>query len=324
VVDVDTREAVTFELDRSLTSNRTNAELSELLMRLMSAVTTNDLGQPSAMWVSAAGYAAPTRSRLEKLFRAAAGDFSGPVGLANDAVSLLLAHEPGVVAVVAGTGSVAMARTSEGNVIVRGGDEWVVADYGSAFWLGLNGVRAAYQALEGAAETALLGCLIEHYKPLRSDEDEDPRETVSEIARDLARAGTNTKPVIASFARQVTRQAELGDEPAQRIVRAAVDDLAAAAARVYRQLNSRVPDQDLLPRFVVSGSVAFNSRYYSESFTAALDQFLFDVRESLGSPIDVSYQLNGIGEGIELAERLLTATEISDLDPSHPYSLLRF
>lgn len=323
VLDTTSQRAVHFELERSLTNNRSNLELHDVLANLLTTLRTNDLGEPDAIWISAAGYSTPTRGRFEKLLREAAVEFAGPIGLCNDAATLLLAHEPGLVAVVCGTGSVAMGRSEAGDVTVRGGDEWVVADYGSAFWLGLEGIRAAYHALEGGPETGLLASLVEHYMPLSAcDEEDERRAVVTEIARDLARAGTNTKPVIASFARQVTRQAELGDDQAQRIVRSAADDLATAAVRVYRQLAAVQAAGELLPRFLVSGSVAFNSRFYSETLTASIDQFLFDVRESLSCDVKTTFQLNGINEGIELAGRLAGDQEIPHLDNRHPFSVV--
>jgi N-acetylglucosamine kinase-like BadF-type ATPase len=240
--------------------------------------------------------------------------------MSNDGVGLLLAHESELVAVIAGTGSVAMARNSVGEVITRGGDEWVVADYGSAFWLGLEGIRAAYRALEGGPDTALLNCLLQHFSPLK-DDDRDARVVVREIARRLASLGTDTKPTIASFAAQVTREAELGDVEAQKIVRRAVDDLAGAAARVYRELAAQVEGRVVAPRFLLIGSVGYRSPFYFEAFRASLAQFLFDVRESLGRSIDLECQLNGLPEALTLAQRLAEDKNIPVLDSEHPFSV---
>jgi N-acetylglucosamine kinase-like BadF-type ATPase len=310
------------EMDRSLTSNRSSAELREVCSEIFSAVQGQTLGGPACVWVNAAGYSAATKHRLEGLLSAAIAHLNVRVGISNDGVGLLLAHDSELVSIIAGTGSVAMARNPAGEVITRGGDEWVVADYGSAFWLGLDGIRAAYRALEGGPDTAMLNCLLEHFSPLKdADAKRDVRIVVREIARRLASLGTDTKPTIASFAAQVTREAELGDDEAQKIVRHAVDDLAGAAARVYRELAARAEGRFVAPRFLLSGSVGYRSSFYYEGIRASLDQFLFDVRETLGQPIELERQLNGLAETLILARRLAEDKDIPVLDSQHPFSV---
>jgi N-acetylglucosamine kinase-like BadF-type ATPase len=311
------------ELDRALGGNRSMRELREVFAELLATVCSRTRGDDLYMWINAAAYAVSTRSQFEDLARDLASDVPGQIGMSNDAVGLLLAHEPEVVAIVAGTGSVAMARRTTGDVVVRGGEEWVVSDYGAAFWIGLDGIRAAYRALEGGTDTALLRCLIEHYSPLDHDASgEDIGRGIREIARRLAALGSATKPTIASFARQVTRQAELGDSEAQRIVHGAAEELAAAAARVYRDLAAEVTDRVVAPRFLLRGSVAYRSPFYQEGFRASLAQFLFDVRENLEHDLYLHTELNGLTEAMDLARRLAEGEEIPSLDQSHPVSII--
>jgi glucosamine kinase len=310
------------EIDSSLSSNRSSDELRAVSAEIFSAIQGHTMGDPACIWINAAGYSAASKDRLEDLLAAAIEDRNMHMGISNDGVSLLLAHDSELVAIIAGTGSVAMARNSVGEVITRGGDEWVVADYGSAFWLGLNGIRAAYRALEGGPETALLNSLLEHFKPLRdNDAKRDARVVVREIARTLASRGTHTKPTIASFAPAVTRQAELGDDEAQKIVRQAVDDLAGAAARVYRELAAQAEGRLVAPRFLLSGSVGYRSPFYLEVFRASLDQFLFDARESTGRAIELGCQLNGLSEALTLAGYLAEGKTIPKLDDEHPFCI---
>jgi N-acetylglucosamine kinase-like BadF-type ATPase len=320
VVAPDGTKKTVAEIDKSLSSNRTNAELQIVCNEIFSVVQSRTLGEPVCAWINAAGYAAVSRHRLENLVAAAIPHLNIRVGMSNDGVSLLLAHEPELVSVIAGTGSVAMARTSADEVVTRGGDEWVVADYGSGFWLGLEGIRSGYRALEGGADTALLSCMLRHFNPLKDDE-RDAKVVVREIARRLASLSTETKPTIASFAPQVTREAELGDEEAQKIVRKAVDELAAAAARVYRELAAQVEGRAVIPRFLLIGSVGYRSPFYLEAFRASLAQFLFDVRESTGVPIEVACQLNGLPEALMLAQRLADDEKIPQLGDQHPFSV---
>lgn len=308
------------EIDRSLSSNRSNAELREISADIFSAIQGHAMGDPACVWINAAGYSAASRHRLEGLLTSTIAEHNVRLGISNDGVGLLLAHDSELVAIIAGTGSVAMARNPAGEVVTRGGDEWVVADYGSAFWIGLNGVRAAYHALEGGPDTALLNSLLEHFSPLKdSDARRDARVVIREIARRLASLGTNTKPTIASFAPSVTRQAELGDDEAQKIVRQAVDELAGAAARVYRELAAQAEGRVVVPRFLLSGSVGYRSPFYFEAFRASLDQFLFDVRGSARQPIDLRNQLNGLSEALTLARHLAEGKKLPNLDDRHPY-----
>jgi len=310
------------EIDRSLTSNRPDEELRSILDEIFTAVSVHTLGERAFVWVSAAGYANSTREQLVKLLQASMPHTGGRIGICNDAVTLLLAHQEETIIVVAGTGSAAMAKSTTGNVVTRGGDEWVAADYGSAFWIGLSGIRAAYQAIEGGADTALKRCLTEHYRPLKSQDTRNTPLVVREIVRRLAALGTDTKPVIASFAREVTRQAELGDDVAQTIVRQAVDELAAIAARVYRELAEQARPRAVTPHFLLSGSVASRSPFYAETFRASLNQFLFDVRQSSDHAVDLTVQLNGTLEAVELARRLAADESIAELDEYHSYSIL--
>ncbi len=318
IIAPDGSEEAIPELDKALGGDRSEQQLRDVLAHVMTSVAGRVRDSEVSMWISAAGYAVSTRPRFEALVSEVAGNVHGRIGISNDAVSLLLAHEPETVAVVAGTGSVAMARSSSGEVITRGGEGWVVADYGAAFWLGLDGIRAAYHALEGGPETALLRSLVEHYTPLEHDaESGDIGALVREVARKLAALGSDTKPKIASFAKLVTRQAELHDDEAQKILDRRVEELAGSAAKVYRALAAQVTDRFVPPRFLLSGSVAFRSEAYKAGFHASLAQFLDDVRENL----ELDTQVNGLSEAIVLARRLAKGEQIGVVDEHHQYSL---
>ncbi len=311
------------EFDKSLSSNRSDAELTDLLANVIAGIHSHTQGAPTAVWINSAGYSAASRDRFTRLLEKAVEDLPIQAGICNDAVGLLLARESEIVTIVAGTGSVAEARTPGGSVIRRGGDEWVVSDSGSAFWLGLKGIRAAYMAAEGGPDTALSKCLVEQFAPFPGGGAErDLHEAIQDIGRNLAGVGTGTKSAIASFAPQVTRQAELGDDEAQKIVRNEAQELAGAAARVYRALAGQAEQRVIIPRFLISGSVAYRSPFYFEAFKSSLEQFLFDVRENLNRPLEVTQQLNGLAEALILAQRLADQEDIPLLDEHHSYSIV--
>jgi N-acetylglucosamine kinase-like BadF-type ATPase len=322
IVGPDDQQKTVPEISLSLSSNRSNPELRVVMQDIFAAISGITLGQPSCIWINAAGYSPSSKRRFERLLSEAIDGLDIQVGMSNDAFGLVLAHDAEMVIVVAGTGSVAMARNPAGEVITRGGDEWVVADFGSAFWIGLTGIRAAYSALQGGPETALSQCLIETFRgPRDEDEDRTTMAIVQEIARDLASRGTGTKPSIASFAPQVTRQAELGDEEAQRIVRNAAEELANAASRVYREVAAQAEGRVVLPRFLISGSVAYRSPFYLEAFKGSLEQSLFHVRETIEHDIELKHQLNGLSEALTLAKQLSEGRRLPEVDPQHPYSV---
>jgi N-acetylglucosamine kinase-like BadF-type ATPase len=309
------------EIGRSLSSNRSDAELRQITGEIFSVILGNTVGEPACVWICAAGYSAASKHRLEPLVADAIVDLNMHAGISNDGVGLLLAHSSELVAIIAGTGSVAMARNPAGQVITRGGDEWVVADYGSAFWLGLNGIRAAYRALEGGPDTAMLNSFLEHFSRLKDNAAKrEVRVVVREVARRLASHGTDTKPTIASFAPEVTRQAELGDDEAQKIVRKAVEELADASVRVYRELAAQAEGRTVAPRFLLSGSVGFRSTFYFDDFRARLDKQLDDVRNT-DRQIELGRQLNGLSEALTLAGRLAKEEHIPVLDAQHPFCI---
>jgi N-acetylglucosamine kinase-like BadF-type ATPase len=310
------------EIDGSLTANRSNAELQEISGEIFSAIHGHIGRDPACVWIGAAGYSAATRHRLEHLVAHAIVDLNMRVGISNDGVALLLAHDSELVTIIAGTGSAAKARNPAGQVITRGGDEWVATDYGSAFWIGLNGIRAAYRAFEGGPDTAMSNSLLKHFSRLKdNDTKRENRVVVKEIARKLASLGTDTKPTIASFAPEVTRQAELGDDEAEKIVRQAGRDLAGAAVQVYLELTTQAEGRLVAPRFLLSGSVGFRSPFYFGAFRESLDQLLSDMRGSTGRQIELSCQLNGLSETLTLAGYLAEKKDIPALDDQHPFCI---
>ena len=164
VADDKDREVMNVELNSILSSDLTDAEIKACFDEIFAAIMAKGSDHETHVWIGAAGYSGSSHARFERNLSPSAHALKGKVGIANDAVSILLAHEAELVVVVAGTGSVAMARTPGGEVLTIGMDGWVAADYGSAFWMGLEGVRAAYKSFEGGGhETTLVGRLIDRY-----------------------------------------------------------------------------------------------------------------------------------------------------------------
>jgi N-acetylglucosamine kinase-like BadF-type ATPase len=131
------------------------------------------------------------------------------------------------VVLIAGTGSVAYGGTKAGSRARAGGWGYLLSDEGSAFWIGLQGVRAALRAYDGRGpETKVTGELLD---ALRLD---DPADLEGAV---YGMASVNTG--VASLASAVLKAAREGDEAAARIAAEGGRLLADAVLAVLRRLD---------------------------------------------------------------------------------------
>ncbi len=121
---------------------------------------------------------------------------------------------PGVL-LVAGTGSIAWARSPDGGVRRVGGRGRLLGDEGSGYALGLGALRLVLRAFDGRDEGTALTPLVLEACGVPSPEGL------------VGWAETASKADIASLAPDVARAAEAGDPGARRIVDGAVDELVA-------------------------------------------------------------------------------------------------
>jgi N-acetylglucosamine kinase-like BadF-type ATPase len=136
------------------------------------------------------------------------------------------AGQPGL-AVIAGTGSSCFGVNAQGQRFRALGWDYKLADQGSGYWIGLNGLQTAIKAFDGRIQhTLLLDAMVEFYGLT------DPAEMLFR-----AYDADFGKDKIAGFAREVTRCAEAGDSYAQGILQAAGEELAQAVIAVARKLD---------------------------------------------------------------------------------------
>jgi len=150
------------------------------------------------------------------------------VGIDNDAVVAragALACRPGVV-VIAGTGSVAFGEDPEGRQARAGGWGYLFGDEGSAFALGLGGVRAALRARDGTGPHTVL---TERIPPAIG-------YSLGEIPLAFYE-GRLQRFQVAELAPVVTAAAEAGDPVSRPLVEDAAVALADLAAAVIRRLT---------------------------------------------------------------------------------------
>jgi N-acetylglucosamine kinase-like BadF-type ATPase len=255
---------------------------------------------PVHLWISAAGFAEWTRERYIVALDEVAPDLLGEriksVGIANDAVSLLLGHRADGV-IIAGTGSNVVIRSADEELYQSGGHEWVACDYGSGFWIGLRAIRAAYRDLEDGSRSVLLQRLREVYGVRPGDD----RALIHRL-RDLGVGDENVKKEVARFAADVCHASERGDEAAQNIVKSEAEELADVTAGALRRA---VPRERLEAgiRVVQCGSLIGNP-FYRSSFEAQLEMRLLAGTDKVAQ-FDWHRVVAGSESAVRLAQDLL-------------------
>lgn len=315
IVQSEPQSETRFEIPGIVDSSRGWDHLSGTLHDLFARLTARTQGATVYCWISATGYAGSTCEWLDAQIEQHL-DFDGLVGVANDGVTLALSRPPETVVVIAGTGSVVLVRSKDNRVAQFGGNGWVATDYGSAFWIGLRGIRAAFAAFEGRSsrDTFLRARVLEHYEGDPSQPRPSEDIALYRIVRSLARSLPDQKPRVASFARVVCDAAARGDSVSEDIVREAAGELAEATSRACFQLAARARDESVVSpaRIVLCGSMAVRSDLYRQAF-----------EERLCSLVNAEIALvsNGADDAVGLARRLQDGAELPDLDVLHPWQV---
>ena len=176
------------------------------------------LGLPPAVWLASASLdpAAPAREVTRLAAAARSAGLRGDLVISNDITPLVLDAPAGAghVVAVCGTGS-GFAGTDGSSPPCRiGGCEYLASDEGSAFDLGLRGLRAAVRALDGrGAGTALTVLFASH-----------AGTGVPALARELAQTSF-PKAAVAALAPLVVRAWQEGDGVAAGVVADAIREL---------------------------------------------------------------------------------------------------
>ncbi|VTS02442.1 Uncharacterized protein OS=Planctomyces maris DSM 8797 GN=PM8797T_07327 PE=4 SV=1: BcrAD_BadFG [Gemmata massiliana] len=208
------------------------------------------------------------------------------ITIANDATLLFAAGTPEGwgLAVIAGTGSIAFTLDARGNDARAGGWGYLMGDEGSAFRIGLLGLRAACRAADNIGERTTL--LPTYLKALGSD---DPREFIPAVYR-----GKWDKAAIAALAPLVLTAATSGDATATAIFEQEARELALTAAGAVAAGG--------LSRENVPVALAGGLIRESEMFR---NRFLHELRGCGVSPGPVGLVDDPVVGGVVLARRLL-------------------
>ncbi|MEV2210286.1 BadF/BadG/BcrA/BcrD ATPase family protein [Streptomyces sp. NPDC050997] len=188
---------------------------------------------------------------------------AGPVGICSD-IEAAFAAAPGTpadgLALVAGTGAVAMRITDRHGTATVDGDGWLLGDDGSGFWIGRAAVRAALRAADGRGPVTVLAETVG--RALGLPDEAVPSGRWTRAAREAYRmhllpAVMAEPPIrLARFAPLVAEAAAAKDAVAQALLDEAADRLTDTVRALEPSPGERIvatggllgPDGPLTPR----------------------------------------------------------------------------
>jgi len=159
---------------------------------------------------------------------------------------------PGVL-VIAGTGSIAYGRTSEGAIARAGGWGHAISDEGSGYWIGVESVRAALQARDRGEESELLRELMDKIGAANVDDF-------------IVMMNANPGPDFAVLFPTILAAADRGDALATKVLEKAGIELANLVQIVIERLFA--DDQPI--QVVTHGGVLGSSAQVRRSLAANL------------------------------------------------------
>lgn len=159
--------------------------------------------------------------------------------------------QPGMV-VIAGTGSSCFGVNTAGQSLKTLGWDYMLADQGSGYWIGKQGLLTAFKVFDGRiTDSLLMQAMVAHYG----------LEKPSDM-QIMAHQPDFDKGKIASFARRVTQCAEQGDVHALSILQQAAEELSQAVLATARQLSMKA---DSFPLGLIGG--VFKSNLVVDTFS---------------------------------------------------------
>lgn len=179
------------------------------------------------------------------------------VAAGNDAEAALAGalRSPEGYLLIAGTGSIALARSRDGGRCRAGGWGHWLGDEGSAFWLAFEAIKAGLRAQEGRGPATSLG--------------EAALEFFGLPAYDglvgLVYAGFD-KAAVARFSVRVEEARAAGDPVATALFDQAARELGALAASVYERFGARTAER----RIALYGGLMDNNAYLRNALVASL------------------------------------------------------
>ncbi|WP_281964316.1 N-acetylmuramic acid 6-phosphate etherase [Serinicoccus marinus] len=224
----------------------------QVMAALRGALEGLDVGRVDVLAMGLVGYHAAS-ARREALAEALLTEHADVVLLTGDVTTTYvgaIGDRPGVV-VAAGTGAVALGADATGRTVVRDGWGFLLGDDGSGYAVGRAGLRAALEHRDGRGGSAAL----EHAA----------RQRFGDLAGLPAAVHSAEHPsrLVASFATDVAREAEAGDEVAVGIWADAGAGLARTGLACRDALDPALP-------VCLAGGLAQVGPLLTEPFAAAV------------------------------------------------------
>lgn len=229
-------------------------EVKSILESLINEGLTNakvNIDDVAAICIGAAGAGRERQASILKELIADIG-IKGNIVIKDDTHIALVAgagKEEGII-VIAGTGSIAYGRTTEGRSFRAGGWGHIIGDEGSAYYIGVKAINEALKSYDGrSGSTALLPMILEAIGA----------DSVDQLVEYVYR-GEFSKSKIAKLARVVDEVFKKGDKTAKSILEESAYELFLLADAVIKALD--MTDTVL----VTSGSVLLKNKFIFDNF----------------------------------------------------------
>ena len=159
------------------------------------------------------------------------------------------------VALIVGTGSVAVGLDTAGNSVTKGGWGHWFGDKGSGFYLGYKALAAVAEASDDIGPETILSEMV-----MKSLGTTEPRSILEEVS-----AGGDMRREVAALAPVVMNAAQRQDSVAIRIIISAVTEAVKLVAAVTKTLQFDSPYP-----LAVAGGVVCNSKLFQRELTSQL------------------------------------------------------
>ncbi len=194
---------------------------------------------------------------------------------------------PGMV-VISGTGSIAMGFNEQGKCARVGGWGHLLGDEGSAFHIGVEGIRAAAKSHDGSLPPTSLAERALSFFHIRRME-----ELIQVFhLKDLS------KEEVAAFSTEVMEAASNGDEVAVSIVNSECAALKAMVKTLQTKLSLKIP------RLALLGGVFEGSEWFRKKLVEELGND-FEIVRPLHRAVTGAFMLALISSGIMLTPQIL-------------------
>lgn len=170
-----------------------------------------------------------------------------------------LGLKPGIN-IVAGTGSIAFGKNSDGKCVRCGGWSTFFGDEGSCYWLGRKTVELFSKQMDGRQKKdCLYDIIMDNFKP----------NTPEEFINDMENNYAPDRSKVAGLQRYLLMAAKEGDNSAAALYKDAADELGMMAYAAAKQIM--IPGEQL--GVALSGGLTYAKAYFFERLIQWIDKF---------------------------------------------------